>query len=235
MFEKTKKAQIERGSKAKNSPPKNSHNSFKESPSSNRESKSIPKSNNAIGNKENKQNNKKSIPEIKNNDGKELSISYSQRMKPMRGSQRVEKMTKYDEDDDLNEKSLLENSIIYGKNSPDHEEKTKKSQNFNQKIKASLLISLILIRRSMKNSALSKKASVFMKWIRFSLAKEKELVNEELKDFNIILSEIVCKFNEKTTKLRLKKNDLDSRINMLSQMITCLKVNIFQKNIKKFK
>lgn len=105
----------------------------------------------------------------------------------------------------------------------------------NNKTKGALILSMILIKRSMKNSTINKKAQAFIKWIKGIMIQERELMNNEFNDLNILLSEMVCRENQRIMGLRLKKNDMDSRINVLNQMLTCLKVNVFQKNIKKLK
>jgi len=87
----------------------------------------------------------------------------------------------------------------------------------------------------MKNSSMNKKANAWIKWMKWILIQEREFMNNEFNDLNILLSEMVCRENQRIMNLRLKKNDMDSRINVLAQMLTCMKVNIFQKNIKKIK
>ena len=110
-----------------------------------------------------------------------------------------------------------------------------KPSDSNRKLKGSLLICMFLIRKSIKNSTINRKGKVWIKWMRWIIYKERDLMNKELNDLNILLSEMVCRDNQRIMSLRLKKNDLDSRISILAQMMTCLKVNIFQKNIKKVK
>ena len=110
-----------------------------------------------------------------------------------------------------------------------------KALDFNKKLKASLLICLILMRNSMKNSSVNRKANAWSRWIRGILKQERELMNNELNDLNILLGEMVCRDNQRMINMRLRKNDMDSRINVLAQMMACIKVNIFQKNIKKLK
>lgn len=164
------------------------------------------------------------------------SINNSQRMKPVRDSQKERKKSINDdefiEDPSLDVVSMVESKDL---NIVKHDRKYQKDHNFNQKIKSAILICIILIRRSNKNSTKNKKSQVFMKWMRWNLGKEREIMNEELNDFNIILSEILCNYNQKNMSLKLMKSSLDSQISLLTQMITCLKVNIFQKNIKKLK
>lgn len=164
------------------------------------------------------------------------TINNSQRMKPVRDSQKERKKS-INDDELIEDPSLDDVSMVESKdyNTVRQERKYQKDHNFNQKIKSAILICIILIRRSNKNSTKNKKAHVFMKWMRFNLGRERELMNEEFNDFNIILSEILCNYNQKNMNLRLMKSSLDSQINLLTQMITCLKVNIFQKNIKKIK
>ena len=109
------------------------------------------------------------------------------------------------------------------------------NDNRNNKTKGALILSMILIKRSMRNSTINKKAKAFIKWMKGIMIQERELMNNEFNDLNILLSEMVCRENQRIMGLRLKKNDMDSRINVLNQMLTCLKVNVFQKNIKKMK
>lgn len=104
-----------------------------------------------------------------------------------------------------------------------------------RKMKGALNVSMILLRRSAQSSSFSRKAAAWIRWVRWILLRERELMNNEFNDINILLSEMVCRENQRIMGLRLKKNDMDSRISLLNQMLTCLKVNIFQKNLKKIK
>lgn len=112
---------------------------------------------------------------------------------------------------------------------------SRKERDLNKKLKSVLIMCLILVRRSTKNSPINKKGNAWIRWMRWNLIQERQLMNNELNDLNILLGEKVCSENQRIMNLRLKKNDLDSRISVLAQMMTCLKVNIFQKNMNKLK
>lgn len=70
-----------------------------------------------------------------------------------------------------------------------------------------------------------------IKWIRVCLWKEKSFANKEINDLGIVLKEMVLRMTEQNTFLQIKKNEIESKITIIWQILTCFSL----KNGKKMK